>query len=240
MLKQKHLIGLLSAILIGLAATPAFSQGIFGDIADQLGGRLEQEINRRSRRFNPPQDNGLPRTQSDIPSQGGGQNIDNRFSGGGFFTPGNRIAPMPSQPNPSNRVPSTLEYTPQPVPNMGGTMQGRLVQNYPEPVSRSSAKRNGLPIKLRCDKSLTQTVKYKLRLSSKAFPYTIRHGESQSFDDTRQWLVSFTRGQREITYRLTGGNMYTFDLDSNGELELFEELTVDGVIIPEPPKRDPS
>ena len=235
-------------------------------VRNQVGNQIRDEI-QRSVPFQSFPPLGIPRqppgnqveTQGmgsySLPNESGGQNLDNKFSDNGFFQPSNPppsyvkpqpqyVQPQPyyvqpnySQPQQQLLYPNNSSY----LPNQGGIVYSQNSTTYPQPATRSSkpVAGNGQPIKLRLGKSMNQAVSYQLVLSGKTYPYTMRKGESQSFDDTREWLVRFIRGNSEVNYRLSGGNEYTFDLDPEGLLQLYRE-PAKSTVITEPPLRKPN
>lgn len=91
-------------------------------------------------------------------------------------------------------------------------------------------------IKIRCPKESPQAVTYQLVLGGKSYAYTMRPGESQSFAENQLWLIRYISGSQEVTYRIRGGNVYSFSTD-NGLTGLFRDPQVYHEF-PEPPTRD--
>jgi hypothetical protein len=174
-----------------------------------------------------PQTSPPARSQS-VPSEGGNQNNP----GGNFRDSGNFLQPTsrpPSNMGNSRTIPRTVNPSQQ--SSLSGTPTTGT--NYREVPVRQTAT-NGQPIKLKLPNSMPQPVQYQLVLGTRSYDYQMHPGESQTFNETTQWLIRYRSEGSETTYRLRGGKNYEFEVDSQGGISLFEARPDE---FPEPPKR---
>lgn len=231
----------------------ANAQGILDRIGNQVQQQLRQEVQRVIPQFVPQQQPGLPQQpaiqSNSIPSEGGNQNIRAPFNPSAFLGPQPSappriinpsptrqpyIPPQNSQPNfgqpqyvqPNYSQPQYIQPYNQ-SPQFGSTqsaMPSNTGNTYSVPGTRSETTSfSGKLIKVRCPKQSAQAVNYKLVLSGREYPYTMRPGESQSFAEKQSWLIRFMSGSNEVTYQLRGGNEYSFELDDSGRLQLYKD-----------------
>lgn len=207
-----------------MATTKA--QGFLDQFRDRVEGEIRQALG--SERNQPGQQTG-PRIQSNsVPWEGGNQN-----NPGGNFRDSGGFIPPTSRP-PSNTT------NPRTTPQMGGGAQRIPAQGnsitgsaYREVPIRQTAT-NGQLIKLKLPIGMPQPVQYQLILGTRSYDYQMHPGESQTFNETTQWLIRYRNEGSETTYRLRGGKNYEFEVDSRGTIGLFEARPDE---FPEPPKR---
>lgn len=243
-------ITLATLALIAIASPRnTLAQSILDRIGGQVQEQLRQEVKRSIPKFTPPQlgpprrttpgDNVQVRPQGNsIPSEGGGQNNNSPFDPNAFFQPGSGggSSPRPYTP-PRSSQPGyqTPRYS---NPSYGNPSYGNSPSTstaYREPPV-GSGDQNGGKIKIRCPKESPQSVTYKLVLGGKSYAYTMRPGESQSFAENQLWLIRYISGSQEVTYRVRGGNVYSFSSE-NGLTQLFRDPKGYHEF-PEPPTRD--
>ncbi|HBE70830.1 MAG TPA: hypothetical protein DDW52_22010 [Planctomycetaceae bacterium] len=211
----------------------AKAQSLLDRIGSQVGEQLRQEVQRSIPRIGPqPPQKGPGNqmgTRSSIPSEGGPQNNRNRFNPDAFF----QGRPNGSQPQP---------YTPtqtSPRSYYQGTTPSTVYsspQSYRDPPI-APPDHNGKEIKIRCPQGGPTKVEYELVLGGRSFRYTMNPGESQTFRENQLWLIRFERSGKQITYRLRGGNDFTFANAKTGGIELYRDRE-DYSEFPEPPTRD--
>lgn len=200
-----------------------------------------------------PQDN-RPRSQGfGIPGESGREN-----NPGGFFRPDNGffqpqpgtpprqiVQPQPtpierSQPYPQPTFPNQPRqvYPTQPVPQFSpvpsGNTQPRIIRQegiVGPPVRQAAV--SGLPLSIRCPKTLGRSVSYQIISDKSSYPFSMSPGQIQRLTESRIWRIRYPSGGRQVVYRLRGGKTYEFDTDGNGNLQLYE----DDQTVAEPPKR---
>lgn len=220
--------------LLILLPMQANAQSLLDRIGSQVGEQLRQEVQRSIPRIGPqpPQQPPGPKigTRSSIPSEGGPQNNRGQFNPDAFFQgrPGGQsrpyVTPQSTQPQqPHYQGPTT------------GTVYGSPT-NYREPPV-APPDHNGKEIKIRCPQDGPQKVEYELVLGGRSFRYTMNPGESQTFRENQLWLIRFEQSGKQITYRLRGGNDFTFADSKTGGIELYRDRE-DYSEFPEPPTRD--
>jgi len=238
-----------------LAMPVAEAQGIFdqlrNEVRREVQGAIDRGLPRQSQPQNPRQPQnpvqppkvGAARSNS-IPSEAGLSNNP----GAGFTDRGGFAPPRGNPPNfnvPSQTIPqqtfqqSTIPqqtYIPsnqqsnQGILPSSGSSQGSSYSDVPQ----RSAAFSGQPIKLLTPKTMPQSVTYQLIVGSTPYSYTMRPGESQTFNEEQLWLIRFQDRGSSVTYRLRGGRKYEFEVDGQGRISLHE---VSSVSFPEPPKR---
>ncbi|GAB5402135.1 MAG: hypothetical protein Aurels2KO_03660 [Aureliella sp.] len=224
------------------------AQSIFDRLGNQVKQQFEQELQRTvpgivPKRQTPPSID-RPRALGGIPGEGGQQNNNGGFGPGDFFRPGTGGGnPTPGQGGvrpgggsyipPSSLIPSNgYPGSSYPGSSYPGSTPGTTVYREP-PVAAGDF--NGGTIKIRCPKNSSQSVTYRLILGGKSFAYTMRPGESQSFTENKLWLIRYINGTEEVTYRLRGNNVYSFETRGGTRLFRDDESLNE---FPEPPTRD--
>ena len=224
-----------------LAMPVAEAQGILDQLRNEVRREVQGAIERSFPQQPQPQPPGQPfqpeqpRAQSSsIPSESGRTNNP----GPGFRDRGGFVPPQGNPPNfnvPSQTIPQETFIPSNQIYNQGilpssGSSQG---SSYGEVPQRSVAF-NGQPIKLQLPKSMPQAATYQLIVGNTPYSYTMRPGESQTFNEQQLWLIRFQDGGSAVTYRLRGGRQYEFEVDGQGRISLYE---VPSGSFPEPPKR---
>lgn len=247
-----------------LAMPVAEAQGIFDQLRNEVRREVQGAINRGLPQQSQPQNPRQPQnpvqppraraSSNSIPSESG--RINN--PGAGFTDRGGFAPPRGNPPNfsvPSQTIPQqtfqqqtipqrTFQQSTIPqqtyIPSNQQSNQGMLPSSgssqgssYSEVPQRSAAF-SGQPIKLQLPKTMPQSATYQLIVGSTPYSYTMRPGESQTFNEEQLWLIRFQEGGSSATYRLRGGRQYEFEVDSQGRISLHE---VSSVSFPEPPKR---
>ncbi len=242
------------------ASGQGFLKNLGNQLGGQIGEQIRREIPRvvngsppNRSTPNPGNPGGPPQIQSmDIPSESGRENVGRPgFRSDDFFTPGPSQPPRVIQQPPRTTSPN-LTYPPQTYPNQTyptqtfpsrtypGQTQPRQTyrsQTYPpnssaRPPTKSVSVSNQ-KFKLRCPRSLSQSVSYQLLSNGRAFPFTMNPGEAHKIVEAQVWRIRYTSNGREVSYRLRGGATYEFERDANGQLQLFREPETDV----EPPLR---
>lgn len=248
-----------SAVLLLLGgASNAWGQGFLDGLRRQVEREIQNSIPRilPSNGLQPPGRGAPPfgsgggisggektRGFNSIPGEGGTQNNRNPFSNRDMFLPPGSNRTIINNP-PANQGPIYSNPNPvygNPTPIYGNPTQGNPstgVPAYSNPRSSQSPpvaaeKFSNEMIAIRCPKSGPQSVRYTLLVDNGSFPFTIRPGEAQRFRENRRWMIRFQRGGAEQTYRLKGGNTYTFEMDASNQLQLFKETST----VSEPPMR---
>ena len=198
--------------LLYLTAAPAQGQNFFDQLRQQIGSELQRAG--ESQTFRPPSSppgNTPPAQQYSVPNESGQQNnAGNFFRDDGFFVPDS-----------SNRPPRVV--SPQPRYPQRASPQ----QSYPQssvlddpPVRRDDPTNEDF--KVRAPESMAATVSYRLISGDSVYPYTIAPGQAQTVTESRRWTIRYVRGNREVSYRLRGGNTYEFGIDSSGLVQLYK------------------
>ncbi len=195
---------------------------------DGLRQRVEREIQNSVPQFGsqpqrrPPGSQPPARTRGSIPGESGGENNRNRFGDNGFFLPPSSSPPRYSNPTYGNSPPggsqtNRARYYSTP----SGTNRSSSIRRLEPPATKEVF--SNRPIVIRCPRSAAQPVSYQLLRGDTSYAFTMRPGEAQTFNETQLWLIRFSSGTAEKTYRLRGDNKYTFETDSQQQLQLYRE-----------------
>lgn len=241
------LIACLTVTALLMASPHAEAQIRFDRIRRQIGDQINREVERGIRdmvqpstpRIQNPRNPGRgvqdppqaqsPASNSFNPNESGSQNQGTPFQSGNFFQPPQQwVQPRP-QPQPYPVV--NPQPTPQPYRVIETRPQSRVVNSPPQ---REVVSVSNQDFKIRCPRSMTQSVPYRLIGGGSEYPFTIQPGQAQTIAETRVYRIRFRPGTGgEITYRLRGGKTYEFGFDANGQLQLFEDDLAEA----EPPKK---
>ncbi len=224
-----------------LTMPAAEAQGILdqlrNEVRREVQGAIDRSLPGQSQPHPPIQSPspGQPPVQSrSIPSESGNTNNPGPgFRDRGGFAPPQGNSPsfsVPSQTIPQQTYIPSNQQSNQGVFPSNSSSQGSSYREVPQ----RSMSFNGQPIKLQLPKTMPRSATYQLIVGSTPYSYTMRPGESQTFNEQQLWLIRFQDGGSSVTYRLRGGRQYEFEVDGQGRVGLYE---VPSDSFPEPPKR---